>query len=425
MRLCGIGQSYTGGTSLKILQINNVYGSGSTGKLTQVLHKKLQEDGFDSVVLYGRGQTAHEENVYRICSNAYGKANSIASRITGIRYGGCRQSTNRIIRLIRKEKPDIVHLQCINGNFVNIYKLITWLKESEIPTVLTLHAEFMYTANCGHAFDCEQWKTGCGQCPQLYNATKSLYFDRTHESHIKMADAFSGFDSRLSIVSVSPWLMERAKQSLVLSDKNHYVILNGVDTDIFHQRSVEQLAEKHQVNHRTVIFHATAMFRDRLDDPKGGGFILQLARRLRDLPVLFFVAGKFDISGEIPDNVILLGEIRDQNLLAEYYSMADFTVLTSKRETYSMVCAESLCCGTPVVGFCAGAPEMIALPRYSSFVPNGDLDALEAQVRQWIMKKNESTSRQIAKAAQAVYDKEIMIRQYEQLYRRIACSGSN
>lgn len=410
---------------MKILQINNVYGSGSTGKLTQVLHKKLQEDGLDSIVLYGRGQTAHEENVYRICSNAYGKANSIASRITGIRYGGCRQSTNRIIRLIRKEKPDIVHLQCINGNFVNIYKLITWLKESEIPTVLTLHAEFMYTANCGHAFDCEQWKTGCGQCPQLFKATKSLFFDRTHESYLKMAQAFSGFDEKLKIVSVSPWLKERAESSPILSGKNHCVILNGVDTEVFQRRETAALAKNHNVNHIKVIFHATAMFRDEQDDTKGGWYLLQLAKRMLQLPVLFVVAGKYEVSGDLPDNVILLGEIRDQIRLAQYYCLADLTVLTSKRETYSMVCAESLCCGTPVVGFCAGGPEMIALPRYSSFVPNGDLDALEAQVRQWIMKKNESTSRQIAKAAQAVYDKEIMIRQYEQLYRRIACSGSN
>ena len=410
---------------MKILQINNVYGSGSTGKLTQVLHKKLQEDGLDSVVLYGRGQTAHEENVYRICSNAYGKANSIASRITGIRYGGCRQSTNRIIRLIRKEKPDIVHLQCINGNFVNIYKLITWLKESEIPTVLTLHAEFMYTANCGHAFDCEGWKTGCGHCPQLFKATKSLFFDRTHESYLKMAQAFSGFDEKLKIVSVSPWLKERAESSPILSGKNHCVILNGVDTEVFQRRETAALAKKHNVNHRKVIFHATAMFRDEQDDTKGGWYLLQLAKRMLQLPVLFVVAGKYEVSGDLPDNVILLGEIRDQIRLAQYYCLADLTVLTSKRETYSMVCAESLCCGTPVVGFCAGGPEMIALPEYSQFVPNGDMDALENCVNRWLSAKSELLSKQMAKAAKDVYAKEAMVRQYEELYGRMICSKSN
>ena len=425
MRLCGIGQIYTGGTSLKILQINNVYGSGSTGKLTQVLHKKLPDDGFASLVLYGRGQTVDEPGVFRVCSNFYGKVNSLFSRFSGFPYGGCIISTEKIIQQIRKEQPDVVHLQCINGSFVNIYRLVAWLKEHRIPTVLTLHAEFMYTANCGHAFDCERWKSGCGHCPRLYEATKSRFFDHTHQSFLKMERAFSGFDEKLKIVSVSPWLMERARCSPIFAGKAHTVILNGVDTTVFQRRETVELEKKHNIQDRKVIFHATAMFRDTRDDPKGGWYILQLAKQMREQPVLFLVAGKYTLSGEIPDNVILLGEIRDQALLAQYYSLADLTVLTSKRETYSMVCAESLCCGTPVVGFRAGAPEMIALPEYSCFVQNGDLVALEAQVRQWIMKKNESTSILIEEAAQTVYDKEIMIRQYEQLYRRITCSGSN
>lgn len=409
---------------MKVLQINNVYGIGSTGKLTQILHRALLADGFDSVVLYGRGPTVQEAHVYRICGNLYGKANSLTARITGIPYGGCRWSTGRIIDRIKKEKPDVVHLQCINGNFVNIYRLITWLKNRGIPTVLTLHAEFMYTANCGHAFDCEKWKTGCGQCPHLYEATKSLLFDGTHRSYQKMTRAFSGFERELNVVSVSPWLMERARCAPVLSGMNHTVILNGVDTEVFHHQEAAELYIKHNVKDQKVIFHATPMFRDTRDDPKGGWYLLRLAERMNNLPVLFLVAGKYELTGEVPDNVILLGEIQNQIQLAQYYSMADLTVLTSKRETYSMVCAESLCCGTPVVGFRAGGPEMISLPEYSIFVPNGDLDVLEGCVKQWIMKKVDITGRQIEKTAKQVYAKDKMARQYEELYRRAVCSGS-
>lgn len=41
---------------MKILQINNVYGVGSTGKLTKAIHHGLMSDGYSSVVIYGRGQ---------------------------------------------------------------------------------------------------------------------------------------------------------------------------------------------------------------------------------------------------------------------------------------------------------------------------------------------------------------------------------
>ncbi len=408
---------------MRVLQVNNVYGVGSTGKLTQILHMAMLEDGMNSSVLYGRGPDAHEKGVIRICSNLYGKVNSLISRFTGIPYGGCWSSTKKIIRIIQEEQPDVVHLQCINGNFVNIYRLISWLKERKIPTVLTLHAEFMYTANCSHAFDCELWKTGCGRCPRRYKATKSLFFDRTHRSFLKMADAFCGFDTTLKIVSVSPWLMKRAKSAPILSKKDHRTIMNGIDTEVFHPRDTIRLSQKHNTSHKKVIFHATAMFRDMEGDPKGGQYILQLAQRMRQDPVLFVVAGKYMVHGAVPDNVVLLGEIRNQELLAQYYSLADLTVLTSKRETYSMVCAESLCCGTPVAGFQAGAPEEIALPQYSCFVSNGDLDALENAVRGMLASSYKRL--QIAETARETYAKEKMVRQYEALYREVICSKQN
>ena len=45
-----------------------------------------------------------------------------------------------------------------------------------------------------------------------------------------------------------------------------------------------------------------------------------------------------------------------------------------------MVTAESLCCGTPVVGFKAGAPEQIAIPEYSRFVEFGNLNELKEAI---------------------------------------------
>ena len=44
--------------------------------------------------------------------------------------------------------------------------------------------------------------------------------------------------------------------------------------------------------------------------------------------------------------------------LAEYYSLVDVTVITSFHETFSMVVAESLSCGTPIVGFKAGGQSL-------------------------------------------------------------------
>lgn len=363
---------------MKVLQVNCVYKKGSTGKITYDLHQGLLAAGMESVVCYGRGELVNEPGVYKTCPEWYSKVNNALSRITGVMYGECFFSTNKLISIIKREKPDIVHLQCINGYFVNIYRLVTWLKKSNIKTVLTLHAEFMYTANCGHALDCEKWKTGCGACPRRKSETKSILLDGTSRSWKKMKNAFDGFNDSLIVTSVSPWLMKRAKQSPILADKKHCVVLNGLDADVFHPYDTDDLRKKYNCVEKKVVFHATPAFSADPNHFKGGYYVLELARRMPD--VQFIVAGHCIEEIHPPKNVILLGRIADQKELARYYSMADVTVIASKRETFSMIVAESLCCGTPVVGFKAGGPEQIALPEYSRFVEYGDVEQLQSEI---------------------------------------------
>ncbi|MGN0526966.1 MAG: glycosyltransferase [Acutalibacteraceae bacterium] len=398
---------------MKILQVNCVYGTGSTGKITAVLHQGLKEKGIESIVCYGRGASCEGADVFKTCSEAYAKVNNLFSRITGVMYGGCNLSTKKLIKLIEAEKPDVVHLQCINGYFVNIYRLLCYLKTKNIHTVLTLHAEFMYTGGCGYSLSCDRWKNnpGCGDCPIWKTETGSLFFDKTRTMWQKMYDAFCGMDN-LTVVSVSPWLMERAKDSSVLCGKKNKVIYNGLDTSVFYKRPVAK-------NEKKVVFHASPYFNDDPTHIKGGYFVLELAKRMPD--VEFVVAGSYNLNGAVPENVKLLGRVNEQSKLAEYYSMADVTLLTSKRETFSMICAESLCCGTPVVGFEAGAPEQISLNDYSEFVEYGDLDKLEKVVEKWLSKDK---SAQIEIEAKARYSKDVMTNNYINIYKELV-SGEN
>lgn len=395
---------------MKILQVNNVYADKSTGKITKVLHDGLLQAGHESMVVYGRGRTVHEPGVIRLCPNWYGKVNSLLARITGMPYGGCMLSTSRLIRMIRREKPDIVHLQCINGNFINIYRLINWLKKNQIKTVVGLHAEFMYTGNCGHAFECEQWKHGCQKCPDKKRATKSWLFDRTRISWRKMRDAFDGFDKYSVIAPVSPWTQERAQASDILKGFSFQTIYNGIDC-----RQLFFYQQDEKVNEATVL-NVTAHFSQEKDHAKGGWYLTQLAK---DMPnVTFLVAGKADSCENLPDNLCLLGEITNQKDLAELYRKAALSVVVSKRETFSMPCAESLCCGTPVVGFKAGAPEQIALPEYSEFVEFGDTAALKAAINSWLFMRKWNRGL-VADLAAKEYSSETMIEAYLDMYRRM------
>lgn len=400
---------------MKIIQINSVYEFGSTGKITHDLHHAMLDKGYNSIVYYGRRNDTTDKGVFRLCSEYYGKFNSFLSRLSGIMYGGCRLSTSRLISHIKKEKPDLIHLQCINGYFVNIYRIIKFLNKNNIPTVLTLHAEFMYTANCSHAFDCQKWKTGCGDCHRYKQVTKSLLFDRTASSWRLLSNAYVGFEN-IVIVSVSKWLQDRAKESPMLADKHHVVIHNGIDTNLFKLYSKNDLDEMRRIMgiqlEKKIILHVTPSFSPNPQSLKGGFFFLELAKKCSNDDYCFVVVGPYDKSFDYPENVIMLGAIRNKEQLAKIYSLANVTVLTSKRETFSMVCAESLCCGTPVIGFKAGGPEQIAIKEYSYFCEYGDVYKMKEKLAEYMLKKNE----QIAVEAKREYSKNRMITEYEKLY---------
>ncbi len=408
---------------MKILQVNCVHKKGSTGKITYDIHTALKEKGIESIICYGRGVASSENHVYKTCSEVYSKLNNLLSRFTGIMYGGCFFSTKRLIHIIKKEKPDVVHLQCINGYFVNIYRLVTWLKTNQIKTVLTLHAEFMYTGGCSHALECTQWcdGDGCGterHCPRYKEETKSLFFDGTRCMWLKMKKAFVGFEENLVVISVSPWLKERAERSIILSGLRHEIIFNGLDDSVFYYYGDEQcriLKRELGITNSIVVFYATTYFNDAIGHIKGGYYLIDLAKKLPD--ITFVVAGDYSRLMKLPSNIVLVGKINNQIKLAQLYAMANATVLTSKRETFSMVTAESLCCGTPVVGFKAGGPESIAISEYSKFVVHGDVDALADNLKSMLAK--EIDKEKVSELGRDVYSKGKMVDSYIDVYQRV------
>ena len=49
---------------MKVMQINVVYKTGSTGKIVYELHSFLEKHNITSIVCYGRGNSIKEKNVY-------------------------------------------------------------------------------------------------------------------------------------------------------------------------------------------------------------------------------------------------------------------------------------------------------------------------------------------------------------------------
>lgn len=397
---------------MRILQINNVYDRLSTGKIVADLHREYTARGFESYVSYARGPKVNQPHVQKFNWEFYSHVNKVRAYLTGILYGGNAISTLRLFSQIKKIKPDIVHLHCINDDSVNIYWLLKYLKKKGIRTVVTEHAEFLHTGTCGYAYECNRWHNGCGVCPQ--SKSLKILFDNTHLAWKKMMDAFDGFNkNKIHLTSVSPWLKNRAIQNAHFSVYGYTTVLNGLDTNNFYRRP-NGLADRKEIGltKRKVVMFVTSHFPAPV---KGTYFIEDLAKRMSDVD--FIVLGEKGEVENLPQNIHLLGRVYDRDKMALYYSLSDATILVSKAETFSMPVAESLCCGTPVVGFKAGGPESICLDEYCKFVDYGDVDSLQ-QALNYILSQSFDRDKMSKEAIQK-YSKKAMADGYIAVYNRL------
>lgn len=331
----------------------------------------------------------------------------------GIKYGIAPLSTVKIKKAIKKHKPDVVHIHSANGYTVNIYSLMRFLSKRNIPTLITNHAEFFYTGNCSHAFGCNRWETGCGNCPDLFYASDTKLFDRTHIAWEKMKKAMLNH-KKLCVASVSPWVLERSSRSPIMQGVKQTLVLNGINTKIFRPYDKDDsIRKKLGIKPSTkIILQVTAYFSKDDKKIKGGYYFSELAKRFIGEDICFVVVGKTKEKGEY-DNLKVLGQLDNQQELALLYSAADLCVVTSPRETFGMVVAESLCCGTPVVGFKSGGSESITVLETSDFVEFCDLDKLEKIMRgKWLDFKAEYGLQNISDVAQKKYDSKIMAENY-------------
>jgi putative colanic acid biosynthesis glycosyltransferase len=398
---------------MKVLLIDVNCKNSSTGKIVYDLYTELRKNNHTAAVCYGRGPVVKEPDILKFSSDVETYAHAFLTRLTGLTGVYSPFATRRLINFMEVFKPDIVHLHELHAYFVNIGPVMNHLKKNNIKTIWTFHCEFMYTGKCGHADDCEKWKSECGRCPKVREYPASIYFDFTRKMFRQKKHLFDGFEN-LVITTPSNWLAKRVEQSF-LKDKDIKVIANGIDTkNTFYPRPFAHLKKNHGLKEEKIVL---AVAPGLMSDNKGGKWVLDLAKRLKNENMKFILIGIDDLTQKFDDNVIALGRTQDQHELAQYYSMADVFLICSRKETFSMPCAESLACGTPVIGFDSGAPIEVAPENYGIFVQYGDIQELEKTTRN-LLKGTIiiKTKEECADYARSKFSKQEMYNKYLNLY---------
>ncbi|MDT4763372.1 glycosyltransferase [Sphaerochaeta sp. PS] len=396
---------------MKVLLIDVNYKYSSTGKIVHDLYQSLTQDGHEAAVCYGRGPKITEHNVFKFGLDIETYFHALMTRITGWTGYFSFFSTKRLLKFIDEFNPDVVHIHELHAYFVNIKPVIEYLKGKNIKIVLTLHCEFMYTGKCGYANDCEKWKTICFKCPQLHAYPASWIFDYTRKMYKEKKALFQDYEN-LIVVTPSKWLLERVNQSFLQKHPN-LVVHNGIDTNqVFYPRDTNALKTEYCINDEKIVL---AVAPDLMNERKGGAWVLKLADRMKSYRIKFLMVGVDDKELQHGDNVILIGRISDQNILAQYYSLADVFLICSKKENFPTTCLEALACGTPVVGFDTGGTKETTPDEYGAFCEYGDIQALQKNVENFLFKV-EKQSLKCREFAMENYSPSAMYCNYKEKY---------
>src|SRR5665648_222896 len=259
------------------------------------------------------------------------------------------------------EKADIIYIHWALGGFLN-FNSIKKLANLNKPIIIFMHDMWAITGGCHHSFTCEKYITECNDCQMFQGQKKS---DLSRKGFKNKLNLYSEFDN-LYFVSPSHWLYNCAKKSFLKKDKPIFYIPNLLDETIFKpfdKNSAKQILNI-EPDEIVIAFGAVS-----IDSPYKGWSYLQKAleilkqdNRLPKISILIFGSGyNKKIAEAIPFKTKFMGYLNDSYSMSLIYNAANIFIAPSLAEAFGYVVMESLCCGTPVVGFdVGGIPDMIS-----------------------------------------------------------------
>lgn len=363
---------------MKNLQIsdNDLFGNRFNG---HDLHFYLREKGIESnqLVWQKRSQDPYTFEIARNIENRY-KINLEASSLHKAFYSHANLypfSYSLFFDPLFLD-ADIVHYHLIHNYFFNIFHLpmLTKLK----ATVWTLHDPWAVTGHCIHFYSCDQWKRGCGECPNL-RSDFAVERDATALNWALKQQIYSM--SKLDIVVVSGWMYEVAKASPLLRNFDIHLIPLGINSEHFYPVAKAEAKRFFDIPKQKKVL----AFRATTDSLKG---LQSIKMALNGLDIDDVALLTNDGSGLLDEfknryQVIDMGWIHDLNTMRNFYSAADLFLMPSRAETFGLSAIEAMACGTPVIGFDGTAlTDTIGAPVSGITVPLGSHEALRAAVKE-------------------------------------------
>lgn len=364
---------------MKVLQINTIVNSGSTGRMAEGIGKLLIARGHRSYIAFGYGNRSSASYSIRIGNKWDQKLHGLRTRLLDRHGFGSRKATIRLIREIDRIDPDIIHLHNIHGYYLNIKELFNFLKASGKPVVWTLHDCWPFTGHCAHfeRVNCYKWKRLCFSCPLTTRYPASWGWDNSKKNYRDKRELFNGVRS-LRIVTPSQWLAGHLKESF-LKDYPTQVISNGVDLELFRTREDgDSIKKRFKAIGKKFVLGVANIW----PQSKGLADFFGLSNKLSPGEVILLVGLSKKQLQELPPNMVGILRTESMKDLVSLYSAADVFVNPTYADSFPSTHLEALACGTPVVTYKTGGGSEAIDGFTGRVVGRGDIEGLDSAVKE-------------------------------------------
>lgn len=397
---------------MKIVQINAVYGFGSTGIIVQDLQTICECNGIECIVAYSQSKSPVNKG-YKIGNWFSNKIHALLSRISGKQGYFSILPTWNFLRFLDSYKPNIIHLHNLHGSYINIPMLLKYVARKEISVVVTLHDCWFYTGGCSHYTNskCYKWQEKCGKCPRRYQETPAYLWDSSSKILMDRQKLFQKINN-LTIVGVSNWITNEGHKNIFRSN-NCLTIHNGIDTKFFHPIN-SNFRKKLKLEHKKIILAPANKWFLEVNRETFDLFASKLTDEIR----LVFIGNGCDKS-LLTDKMINYGFISSKEEIRDIYNAADVLVNCTREESLSLLNLEVQACGTPVVTYSnTGVKETVdGICGFS--IANGNAQALWEKTQEVLNKGKNYYRNGCLNWISQQYDKEKNYINYYNLYKEI------
>lgn len=340
--------------SLRVAMFSTRVTAGA-GSAALRVHDALRLGGAHSTLYVGRGERSRHPGVRRLRDAAEGCQPARVPGLTIFSVDAPGISDTALDQII--ESADVFNLHWY-ARFLSV-RNIERLSRSGKPMVLTIRDMIPLSGGCHYFHGCENWKRDCSSCPQFVSEDLRL-----PHATFEAKRALWEFDNITAVV-LSDHTAKLVERSPLLANCRVEKIPNPIDVSIFkpHDRKRTRAEFGLPMDKRLIAYLPSFN-----SSVKGAAQAVEALRLLAsqlsadDCAVL--CAGELDGPLDVPFETVNLGFVTDKRKLARFYSAADVTLISSTEETFSNTAAESVSCGTPIVGFRVGAiPEIAQGPR--------------------------------------------------------------